>query len=144
MLGSFELQLCDIQGRLFELSGKHGIDSAWFIRAFMTGETAAHFDLPYDRSQWMGEEYLFEEILDKAGVHPVGAPLAKDSPRSPYSQDELFWIGYTYRYWHFATGESSREIYRQADAEHMRDIYPGYHTLDCGQAIERIKELAAL
>lgn len=95
MLGSLELQLCDIQGRLFELSGKRNLDSAWFIRTFMMSETAAHLDLPYDRTQWMGEEYLLEEVLESA------------------------------------------------DADFMRRIYPGYHTLDREYAIERIKELSA-
>lgn len=131
MLDSLQLQLCDIQGRLFELSGERGFESTWFIRAFMMSETAAHFDLPYDRTQWMGEEYLLEEILDGAGV-PKKSHI--------YSQDELYWIGYIYRYWHFLTGETSREIYGRADAKLMCSIYPGFHTLGCEQAIERIRE----
>ena len=134
MLGSLELQLCDIQGRLFELSGKRNLDSAWFIRTFMMSETAAHLDLPYDRTQWMGEEYLFEEVLESAGAAPSA---------TPYSQDELYWIGYTYRCWHIVCDEASCEIYNRADADFMRRIYPGYHTLDCEYAIERIKELSA-
>lgn len=135
MLGSLELQLCDIQGRLFELSATQGVDSAWFIQTFMTGDTAAHFDLPYDRTQWMGEEYLLAEVLEDA-EQPTHSKL--------YAPDELYWIGYTYRYWHYYRDVSSQAIWRKADAEMMRRLYPGYHTLDCAQAIERIEELSRL
>ena len=43
-MNELELKLCDIQGRLFELSGKKGYDSATFIKAFMTGEVAKGLD----------------------------------------------------------------------------------------------------
>lgn len=61
MLDRFQLQLCDIQGRLFELSVKHGLDSAEFIKAFMTSQCAVSLDDTYDRLQWAGEEYILEE-----------------------------------------------------------------------------------
>ena len=35
-----------------------------------------------------------------------------------------------YRYWHFYTGESSKVIYKQADAQTVNAMYYGYHTLD--------------
>ena len=131
-LDSLSLQLCDIQGRLFELSRREGCASAAFAEAFMTGNVSEHFDLPYDRSQWMGEEYLFEDVEDDAGGISRTGEI--------YDQDELYWMGYTYRYWHFLTGESSRTIYETADAPFMRRVYPAYHTLDTEAAIERIKE----
>ena len=55
-----QLKLCDIQGRLFELSGEKRIPSEAFIRAFMTSEVAKGLDSRYNRAQWMGEEYLLE------------------------------------------------------------------------------------
>ena len=91
MLDSLQRQLCDVQGRLFALSGDSGCASEPFIRAFMLGETAAAYDRPYDRSQWMGEGYLFEEVDKTAGGLP------RDSER--FSRETLFWIGYAYRYW---------------------------------------------
>ena len=57
-LDSFQFQLCDIQGRLFELSVKQGYDSAEFIKAFMNSKCAAALDDIYDRLQWAGEEYI--------------------------------------------------------------------------------------
>ena len=45
-------QLCDIQGRLFELALKKGLDCPAFIEAFMNSKTAAALDDVYDRLQW--------------------------------------------------------------------------------------------
>lgn len=133
ILTSFELQLCDIQGRLFELAIHKGFDGSDFILKFMYSQTAEFLDLPYDRLQWAGEEYILENLLDEI-------PVLRET-LNPFSREEAYWAGYTYRYWHLLTGESSREIYHQADAATMRDCYLGFHTLDVAMAIEDLKEL---
>ena len=66
-MDELQLKLCDIQGILFELSAEKKIPSAAFIKAFMTSETAKELDSRYNRMQWMGEEYLLEEIRSAAG-----------------------------------------------------------------------------
>ena len=43
-------QLCDIQGRLFELALKTGYDCPAFIKSFMRSRTAAALDDVYDLS----------------------------------------------------------------------------------------------
>ena len=48
----------------------------------------------------------------------------------------MYWSGYTYRYWHYYTGECSNEIYKAADAETMNECWPGFHTLDVEMAID--------
>ena len=63
---SIELQLCDIQGRLFKLSARRGISSAEFIKVFMKSATAKALDATYNRMQWAGEECLLEEVIDEA------------------------------------------------------------------------------
>ena len=60
-------QLCDIQGRLFELALKAGYDCPFFIEAFMNSKVAAALDDVYDRLQWAGEEYILEELDDEVG-----------------------------------------------------------------------------
>lgn len=60
-------QLCDIQGRLFELAVKKGYDCPRFIHQFMNSRTAAALDDVYDRLQWAGEEYILEELNDEVG-----------------------------------------------------------------------------
>ena len=134
MLDSLQLQLCDIQGRLFELSLTKGYASENFINLYMKSKTAADYGLKYNRLQWAGEEYLLDELADECkGKLVIG---------DQYSKDEMFWIGYTYSYWHFLTGESSKKIVAQASPKTMKRAYAGMHTMDMQLAIEDLKKLA--
>lgn len=126
-------QLCDIQGRLFELAQKSGYDCPLFIECFMNSKAAAALDDVYDRLQWAGEEYLLEELNDE--VHG----LKKGG--TAYPVEAMYWAGYTYRYWHYYARETSREIYQTADARTMKECWPGFHTLDVEMAIDDLKEL---
>lgn len=53
----------------------------------------------------------------------------------------MYWTGYVYRYWHYDTNETSKEIYEVADAEMMKDCWLGFHTLDVLVAIGNLKEI---
>ena len=128
-----ELKLCDIQGRLFELSADAGYDSACFARVFMYSRTAKELDEKYNRMQWAGEEYLLEEITANAGKK-----LKKSD--EIFSKNVLYWIGYIYRYWHYYTNESSAEIYKQANVNTMKRNYMMFHTMAPELAIEDLKE----
>lgn len=112
---SIELQLCDIQGRLFKLSVQRGISSAEFIKIFMKSAT---LDSTYNRMQWAGEEYLLEEAIDEAGDR-------FKKPGEVYAEELIYWIGYRYRYWHYVTDESSKDIYKQAPVKVMKQNYEG-------------------
>ena len=133
-MDAYQMKLCDIQGRLFELSADRELDSASYISTFMKSELAEHLDSPFSHYQWAGEEYLLEELLDKSGKG-----IQKNGEL--YSRDILFWIGYLYRYWHFYTGESSRSIYRQAPVNVMKTNYMMFHTLDPQLAVDDLKEI---
>jgi hypothetical protein len=131
-LDSIERQLCDIQGRLFELSLKSGLDSEDFIEKYMRSETCEYIDMPYDRLQWAGEEYILDNLLDEAAIASGG---------EQYDREVMFWIGYIYRYWHLTHGTPSREIYALADARRMNSCYFGFHTLDAAMAVEDLMEI---
>ena len=131
-LNGFERQICDIQGRLFLRSIKKNLDSYDFIEKFMNSKTCEFLDLPYDRLQWAGEEYILENLLDETVVKPIG---------ECYGNEEMFWAGYIYRFWHYLTGESGKQIYKQAKARRMKDCYLGFHTLDAAMAVEDLKEI---
>ncbi len=131
-LNSQQFGLCDIQGRLFELALKNGYDCKDFIEKFMNSKTAAALDESYDRLQWAGEEYILEELIDEVG--------GLKSAGMVYHNEIMYWSGYTYRYWRYYTGESSKEIYKIADAGTMAECYPGFHTIDVEMAIDRLKE----
>ncbi len=126
-------QLCDIQGRLFELALKTGLDCPSFIDSFMNSKTAASLDDIYDRLQWAGEEYILEELNDEvSGLKQAG---------EAYPAEVMYWTGYTYRYWHYYTEEYSSEIYKIADAQTMKECWLGFHTFDVEMAIDDLKEI---
>lgn len=126
-------QLCDIQGRLFELALKNEYDCPAFIERFMNSRAASALDDTYDRLQWAGEEYILEELNDEVGG------LAKAG--QTYDNEVMYWAGYTYRYWHYYTGESSESIYKIADAGIMNECWLGFHTLDVEMAIDNLIEI---
>lgn len=133
-MNELQLKLCDIQGRLFELSAEKKYNSAAFIKAFMISDTAKELDSKYNRMQWVGEEYLLEEVASVAGES-----LTRNG--EIFSADVLYWIGYIYRYWHYYTGEDSAKIYKQAPAQTMKRNYMIFHTMDPVLAIEDLKEI---
>lgn len=129
-MDNIQLKLCDIQGRLFENSASYASES--FIRDFMNSDVAKYLDSPYNKLQWMGEEYLLEELADEK-------PLKQDGEK--YSSDILYWIGYLYRYWACSRGERSKKIYRQAPAKTMKRNYLAFHTFDPEIAIDDLIEI---
>lgn len=133
-MNELQLKLCDIQGRLFELSAEKKYNSAAFIKAFMMSDTAKELDSKYNRMQWAGEEYLLEEVASVAGES-----LTRNG--EIFSADVLYWIGYIYRYWHYYNGEDSAKIYKQAPAKTMKRNYMIFHTMDPVLAIEDLKEI---
>ena len=132
IISGFERQLSDIQGRVFELSLTKNLNSVDFIEKFMNSATCKYLDTSYDRLQWAGEEYILENFLEEHSIKSDGKQFDKEI---------LFWIGYVYRYWHLLTGESSKDIYKQADAKTMNESYLGFHSLGVPMAIEDLKEV---
>ena len=128
-----ELQLCDIHGRLFKLSARRGISSAEFIKVFMKSATAKALDSTYNRMQWAGEEYLLEEVIDEAGDR-------FEKPREVYAEELIYWIGYIYRYWHYVTGEYSKEIYKQAPVKVIKQNYVRLYMMTPEEVIDLLKE----
>lgn len=125
--------LSDMQGQLFELSIEKNLDSEAFAKAFMLSDIASDLDSQFNHMQWAGKEYIMERILDEL----------KDKLKTSgeiYDRETMYWMGYVYRRWHYYTGESSREIYKQAPAKTMRITYFPYHTMSEEMAIDRLKE----
>lgn len=133
MLDVFELTLCDMQGKLFEMSATEGFSSESFIKTFMLSDTAADLDKVFNHMQWAGQGYIIDRLKEQNA-----STLAKNGDL--YDNETLYWSGYLYRYWHFYAGESSKEIYKQAPASLMRSMYLMYHTMSPEMAIDRLKE----
>ena len=129
---SIELQLCDIQGRLFKISVQRGINSGEFIKVFMKSATAKALDSTYNRMQWAGEEYLLEEVVDEAVDR-------FEKAGEVYAEELLYWIGYIYRYWHYVTDEASKEIYNQATVRAMKQNYERLYRMTPEEVVEILK-----
>lgn len=130
---SLQLTLCDTQGKLFELSGERGYDSEAFIKTFMTTDISKDMDKDFHHVQWAGKEYIMSRMEDENSV-------AISNNGVVFDNETLYWTGYIYRYWNIYTGESSKDIYKQASAKTMQTVYLMYHTMSPELAIDRLKE----
>lgn len=131
-MNPMQLKLCDIQGRLFEMSSDMKLSSKSFIESFMKSEVARNLDSVYNRMQWAGEEYLMEELLDNCDIKKSDELFPKEV---------MYWTGYIYRYWSISQKESSRNILNVASPATMRRNYLMFHTMDPEMAIEDLKEI---
>ena len=99
----------------------------------MTSQISKDIEKDYNHLQWAGKAYILSKMEDE-----LGSKLFKDN--DTYDSEVLYWIGYIYRYWNYYTGESSKEIYKQASAKTMKSVYYSYHTMSPQMAIDRLKE----
>ncbi|MDR0334337.1 MAG: hypothetical protein LBH69_00405 [Methanomassiliicoccaceae archaeon] len=129
-----ELLLCHVQGDLFELSAERGFASIEFIDAFMGSKCAAALDMDFNKLQWMDAEYIMDALVDELGDKLVHGEQE--------SMGALSWAGHLYRNWHFITGESSKEISKQAPADQILRGYLYYDQIGDEATIEELKEKA--
>lgn len=127
------LKLCRYQGELFEMSlVKTQCSSPVFLRRFMYSKTAERMDR---------ESFLFEALTIPDAIEEIEYEYGKtDYGKIKYSQEEMYWMGYIYRYWAYTCEMSSKAVYRLIKPEELKKLYFPYHSLDPEQAIERIKE----
>lgn len=92
------------------------------------------------RKQYRGQGLYIDEILDllneEYGVSSYGSVK--------YTRNEMYWIGYVYRYFALDYDFSSSQIYRIVKPQELRNVFLPYHTMDPAQAIERILEAKGL
>ena len=131
------LKLCRIQAEIFEMSAsKLDCSSPIFIRRFMNSRVALRLDSDGFLFEACDTFQAIDEIEDEFGPTSYG--------KEKYSEPELYWIGYIYRYWSYTQQKTSKQIYRIIKPKELRDLYFPYHSLDPAQAIERIKESKGL
>lgn len=126
-------KLCHAQAVIFQLS-KEELDcsSPVFIRRFMYSDFAERMDRG---------SYLFEASDEKSVLQEIDGKYERsDYGKKKYDEEELYWIGYLYRYWCYVKEMSSKQVYRIVKPEELRKLYFPYHTMDSGQVVERILE----
>ena len=125
--------LCTLQAETFEKSvEKMDTSSEIFIRRFMKSETAKRFDNESILESNIQANDILELINEEYGISNYGSVK--------YTRNEMFWIGYIYRYFAFTYKMTSAQIYKIVKPKELRDLFLPYHTMDPAQAIERILE----
>lgn len=130
----YQLNLCKRQGRLFALASVEGYNSKKFIQSFMKSELAKGIDSVYNRYQWVGEDYWFQELMDE-----IKKPIPKTG--EVLEEDVMYWIGYLYRFWHFYKNASSKEIFAAAPYESMNTNYLFFHSMSPEMAVDDLIEI---
>lgn len=124
------LSLCDFQGRLFEKSiSLSNFSSPVFIKLFMNSNIAYKIDT----GSYFSDTTTIENIIQELNLK--NTPSNKNNI---FHSQQMYWIGYTYRYWNLSLSILSKNIFKIANGNNMNSVYLAYHTLDCSKAIERI------
>lgn len=131
------LLLCEMQAKVFELSGlEQNTSSAVFIRRFMNSDVAKQLDnLTILQSNTQAPDIL-KLIDEEYGKSEYGSVQ--------YSLNELYWIGYIYRYYAYTYIKTSKQVYKIVKPKELRELFLPYHTMDPAQAIDRILEAKGL
>ncbi len=127
------LLLCELQAKTFELSAAAlSMSSEIFIRRFMNSQIAKTLDNGNILETNIQARDLLDRVEEQYGPSNYG--------KIKYSTDELYWIGYIYRYFSYTYDKSSLQVYKIVKPKELRQLYLPYHTIDSAQAIERILE----
>lgn len=127
------LLLCELQAKTFEMSiDATEVSSEIFIRRFMNSQISKSIDSCEILQTNMQAKDILERIEEQYGKSNYGSKR--------YTKNELYWIGYIYRYFSYTYEKSSVQIYKIVKPKELRVLFLPYHTLDPSQAIERILE----
>lgn len=127
------LILCELQAKVFEISKKAvETSSEIFIRRFMNSRICKSIDNGEILQTNINEKDVIERIEEQYGKSQYGSVK--------YNNNELYWIGYLYRYFSYTYKIPSVKVYKMVKPKELRALFLPYHTMDPTQAIERILE----
>ena len=131
------LLLCDLQAKTFECTvDLTTVSSEIFIRRFMNSKIAKSMDNESILQTNIHEKDILDRIEEQYGKLEYGS--------IKYTHNEMFWIGYLYRYFCYTYKLSSVQVYKIVKPKELRGLFLAYHTMDVSQAIERILEAKGL
>ena len=123
------LLMCRIQGRIFEHSLEYlNCSSPLFIKKYMNGEDA----LSMDRLEFLN--------TTKSDIQVLLEMKDNDYGTIKYSADELFWIGYIYRYWAYTRNIDSKKLFKICPGTLLHNYYSRGAFLSEEKVIEEISE----
>ena len=129
--------LCVLQASVLENSVERiHSSSPIFIRRFMNSKVAKRLDNTSILETNVQPNDILDLLNEEYGVSNYGSVK--------YTRNEMYWIGYVYRFFALAYDFSSSQIYRIVKPQELRNAFLPYHTMDPAQAIERILEAKGL
>ena len=127
------LLLCELQATAFENSiDKMESSSEIFIRRFMRSKIAKRLDNESVLESNIQANDILQLVDEEYGVSDYGSVK--------YTHNEMYWIGYLYRYFSITYELTSAQVYKIIKPKELRGLFLPYHTLSPEQAIERILE----
>ena len=127
------LLLCELQAKTFENSiDKMESSSEIFIRRFMKSKIAKRLDNQSILDSNIQANDILQLVDEEYGVSDYGSVK--------YTRNEMYWIGYIYRYFAVTYELTSPQVYKIVKPKELRGLFLPYHTMDPAQAIERILE----
>lgn len=131
------LLLCDVQGKIFEQSvTSEECSSSIFIRRYMNSKFVSRMDNLTFINESMTIEEIFEELDIEYGKTSYG--------KIKFSVNEMYWIGYIYRYLSYVYQIDSKNAYKIIKGTELRHLFFAYHSLDPMSAIDRILEAKSI
>lgn len=131
------LLLCELQAKAFENSiKKMDSSSEIFIRRFMRSRIAKRMDDESILDSNIQADDILDLVDEEYGISNYGSVK--------YTRNEMYWIGYIYRYFAITYELTSVQIYKIVKPRELRSLFLPYHTMDPSQAIERILEAKGL
>lgn len=131
------LLLCELQAKAFEKSiDKMESSSEIFIRRFMNSKIAKRLDNKSILESNIQANDILQFVDEEYGVTDYGTVK--------YTHNEMYWIGYIYRYFAITYDLMSVQVYKIVKPKELRGLFLPYHTMDPSQAIERILEAKGL
>ena len=117
------LLLCELQAETFENSiDKIESSSEIFIRRFMKSEIAKRFDNESVLESNIQANDVLELVIEQYGASNYGSVK--------YTRNEIYWIGYIYRYFAFTYELTSARVYKIVKPKELRGVFLPYHTMN--------------
>ena len=131
------LLLCELQAKAFENSiDKMESSSEIFIRRFMKSKIAKRLDNQSILDSNIQANDILQLVDEEYGATNYGSVK--------YTHNEMYWIGYIYRYFVITYELTSMQVYKIVKPKELKGLFLPYHTMDPSQAIERILEAKGL
>lgn len=123
------LLMCKTQGEVFEKSLDYlNCSSPVFIKKYMNGFDAYSMDKNTFLNTTKNQLQMLQDIKDN------------DYGSIKYSKDELFWMGYIYRYWAYTRNIESKKLFKMCPSTVLKKYYLRGSCLTEEKIIEEICE----